>query len=46
MKFNYQARTKEGETQTGTVEAGSREAAIETLQRHDLVVIYIINQSC
>ena len=41
MKFNYQARTKEGEIQTGTVEAGSREAAIETLQRYDLVVIFL-----
>lgn len=27
--------------QTGVVEAGSREAAIETLQRHDLVVIFL-----
>lgn len=41
MKFNYQARNKEGETQTGTVEAGTREAAIETLQRHDLVVVFL-----
>lgn len=41
MKFNYQARTKEGEIQTGTVEAGSREAAIETLQTHDLVVVFL-----
>lgn len=41
MKFNYQARTKQGEMQTGVVEAGSREAAIETLQRHDLVVIFL-----
>jgi type IV pilus assembly protein PilC len=41
MRFNYQARTKRGETQTGVVEAGSKEAAIETLQRHDLVVIYL-----
>ena len=41
MKFNYQARTKEGETRTGTVEAGTREAAIETLQRRDLVVIFL-----
>lgn len=41
MKFNYQARTKEGEIQTGTVEAGTREAAIETLQRHDLVVVFL-----
>lgn len=41
MQFNYQARTKEGEIQTGTVEAGNREAAIKTLQRHDLVVVYL-----
>jgi type II secretory pathway component PulF len=41
MKFNYQARNKEGETQTGTVEAGTRETAIETLQRHDLVVVFL-----
>jgi len=41
MKFNYQARTKQGEIQTGVVEAGSREAAIETLQRHDLVVVFL-----
>jgi len=41
MKFNYQARTKDGETQTGVVEAGSREAAIETLQRHELVLVFL-----
>jgi type IV pilus assembly protein PilC len=41
MKFNYQARTKQGEVRTGTVEAGSREAALETLQRYDLVVIFL-----
>lgn len=41
MRFNYQAKTKRGETQTGAVEAGSREAAIETLQRHDLFVVYL-----
>lgn len=39
MKFNYRARTKEGEIQAGVVEAGSREAAIDILQRHELVVI-------
>ena len=39
MKFNYRARTKDGEVQAGVVEAGSREAAIDILQRHDLVVI-------
>ncbi len=41
MKFNYQARTKQGEIQTGTVEAGTQEAAIETLQRHELVVVFL-----
>jgi len=41
MKFNYQARTKEGEIQTGTVEAGTREAAIEILQTHDLLVVFL-----
>ena len=41
VKFNYQARTKTGEIQTGAVEAGNREAAIETLQRYDLVVVFL-----
>ena len=41
MRFNYQARTKEGEVQTGTVEAGSKESAVKTLQRHDLAVVYL-----
>jgi len=38
MKFNYQARNKEGEVQSGTVEASSREAAINLLQKHGLYV--------
>lgn len=41
MRFNYQARNKEGEIQTGVVEAGNRETAIETLQRHDLIVVFL-----
>jgi len=41
MKFNYQARTKKGKIQTGVVEAGSQEAAIDTLQRYDLVVVFL-----
>jgi len=41
MRFNYQARTKNGEIQSGTVEAGSRESAIETLQQHGLVVVFL-----
>lgn len=41
MQFNYTARTQEGEIQEGTVEAVSREAAIDILQRHNLVIINI-----
>lgn len=41
MRFNYQARTKQGEIQTGTVEASSRDVAVSTLQRHDLAVVYL-----
>ena len=41
MRFNYQARTKEGEMQSGTVEAGSRESAVETLQRLGLTIVYL-----
>lgn len=41
MRFNYQARNRAGETQTGIVEAGTKEIAIETLQRHDLVVVFL-----
>jgi len=38
MKFNYQARDKKGKTQTGVIEASSREAAVQLLSRHDLYV--------
>ncbi len=38
MKFNYQVRTKEGELQTGTVEAPSKEAAISLLHKYGLYV--------
>lgn len=38
MKYNYQARTKTGEVQTGIVEASSKEAAISVLQRYGLYV--------
>ncbi|MFH1575371.1 MAG: type II secretion system F family protein [Candidatus Nealsonbacteria bacterium] len=41
MKFNYQARSKKGEVQTGTVEASSREAAILLLQKHGLFVTFL-----
>ncbi len=38
MKFNFQARTKTGEIQTGTIEAFSKEAAVEILKAHNLYV--------
>ena len=41
MKFNYQARTKYGEIQTGTVEASSREAAFNLLKSYQLYVTYL-----
>ena len=38
MRFNYQARTKAGQIQSGVVEASSKEAAVDTLRAHDLFV--------
>jgi len=38
MKYNYQARTREGRVQTGIVEASSREAAFDVLKNHGLYV--------
>lgn len=38
MKFNYQARTKDGEIQTGVVEASNREAAFDILKSHGIYV--------
>ena len=38
MKYNYQARTKKGEVQTGIIEASSREAATTLLRKHELYV--------
>ncbi|PIP23801.1 MAG: hypothetical protein COX90_03340 [Candidatus Nealsonbacteria bacterium CG_4_10_14_0_2_um_filter_38_17] len=43
MKFNYQARTKDGQIQAGVVEASSREAAVALLQKHDLFVTLLEN---
>jgi len=36
MKFNYQARTKEGEIKSGIVEASSRDAAFNVLKAREL----------
>ena len=38
MKFSYQARTKEGKIQTGTISASSREVAANLLQKYNLYV--------
>lgn len=38
MKFNYQARTKIGLLQSGTVEASSRETALALLEKYGLYV--------
>jgi type IV pilus assembly protein PilC len=39
MKFKYQAKTKEGATQVGFVEAGTRDIASGILASHDLFVL-------
>lgn len=44
MKFNYQARTKTGEVQTGVVEASSRDAALDLLQGYGLFVTILEEQ--
>lgn len=41
MKFNYKARTKDGQLQVGTVDAPSREAATNTLLSHQLFVLSV-----
>ncbi|MDP4010363.1 MAG: type II secretion system F family protein, partial [Candidatus Spechtbacteria bacterium] len=37
--FEYEGRTQEGETQIGRVDAVNREAALEILQRNNLIVV-------
>lgn len=39
MRFDYEAKTKQGQLQSGAIEASSREAAIDVLQRHDLIIL-------
>jgi len=41
VKFNYQARTKNGEIRTGQIEASSEEAAISLLQSHGMYVTFL-----
>lgn len=38
MKFNYQARTKDGQVQSGVIEAVSRESALNLLRANNLFV--------
>ncbi len=41
MKYKYQAKTKEGDTQIGYVEAANRDAAVTVLSGHGLYVLKI-----
>lgn len=41
MKFNYQARTKESEIRQGSVEATSKEAAANLLQKQGFYITYL-----
>jgi len=45
MKYLYQARSKEGKLETGTVEASSKEAAALLLQKYNIFVTSIKEQS-
>jgi len=45
MKYFYQARTKEGKIETGTVEASSKEVAIVLLQKYNIFVTSIKEQN-
>ena len=41
MQFNYEARTKTGEAQAGIIEASSKEAALDLLQKYQLLVTFL-----
>ena len=45
MKYFYQARSKEGKMETGTVEASSKDAAALLLQKYNIYVTSIKEQS-
>ena len=45
MKYIYQARSKEGKVETGTVEASSKESAALLLQKYNIFVTSIKEQS-
>lgn len=44
MKFNYQARSKDGEMESGTVEASSKEAAAEILSKYNVFVTSLVEE--
>lgn len=39
--FEYKAKTKEGETRTGAIEASSQENAVDLLQQNSLIIISV-----
>jgi len=41
VKFNYQARDKKGKTQSGVIEAASREGALQILAGHNLFITFL-----
>ena len=41
MKYNYQARSEDGQIQTGVVEAENKESAVSLLQKHGLYVTFV-----
>ncbi|MDD4989771.1 MAG: type II secretion system F family protein [Candidatus Pacebacteria bacterium] len=41
MKFSYQARTKQGENKKGVIEASSRKAALEILEKYGFYVTFL-----
>ncbi|MFH1180802.1 MAG: type II secretion system F family protein [bacterium] len=43
MKFNYQARTSDGQIRAGAIEASSKETAISLLQKYGLYVTFLEN---
>lgn len=45
MKYNYQARSKEGKIEIGTVEASSKEAAAVLLQKYNIFVTSLKEQA-
>ena len=45
MKFLYKARTKQGESKQGIIEANSRQTALETLEKHGFYVTSLDSQN-